>query len=55
MHLAIINQSTHIVENVIVPPVAPDTYTPEPGFIAVETETGGIGDTYTNGVFIPPG
>lgn len=54
MHIAIINQETNRVENIVVPPEGATAYFIPSGFYAVETETGGIGDTYDNGTFVKP-
>lgn len=54
MNLAIINQQTNVVENVIVPPAGTDAYSIAEGYIGVLTDTGGIGYTYENGQFVPP-
>ncbi len=54
MHLAIINQETDIVENVVVPPQGAQVYFVSNGYYAIETETGAIGDIYANGEFNKP-
>lgn len=54
MYLAIINQATNIVENVIVPPSGSQAYFVAEGYFAVKTATGGIGDIYADGEFIRP-
>jgi len=46
MNLAIINNQTNIVENVIVPPSGSNAYFLAAGFYGVLSEVAGIGDTY---------
>jgi len=54
MVLAIINNETKIVENVVVPPEGAQAWFVPVGFIAVLTETGTIGDTWDGKEFIKP-
>ena len=48
MNLAIINNETNIVENVIVPPQGADAYFVATGYYGVMSEVAGIGDTYNS-------
>lgn len=54
MILAIVNSSTNIVENVIVPPENGSQWAAPDGYLAVSTDSAKIGDAYTMGVFITP-
>lgn len=54
MHLAIINESTRIVENIIAPPKGATAWIVPAGYVAVETEYGAIGDTWDGGDFLKP-
>lgn len=54
MHLAIVNKTTKLVENIAVKPVGANVwFGPGEGYEAIETDVGAIGDTYENGEFIP--
>lgn len=46
MRLAVINKSTYVVENAIVPPSGAQAWFVPDGYIAVLTDTGAIGDVY---------
>lgn len=48
MNLAIINEETDIVENIIVPPQGSDAYFVATGFYGVLSEVAGIGDVYNS-------
>lgn len=53
MRYAYIDSSTMIVVNLI--EVDPDIpYTPDEGYQIVPSDTANIGDTYVDGVFVPP-
>lgn len=54
MYLAVVNNSTNKVDNVVVPPIVANTWFAPAGYTVVETETGAIGDIYENGEFIKP-
>lgn len=51
---ALINTDTGIVENTIVIDDSTNDYTPESGYIVVQSDTAKIGDTYADGVFTSP-
>ncbi len=46
MHLAVINEETNKVENIIVPPEGAQAFFLGKGYYAVETAIGQIGDIY---------
>lgn len=54
MLLAIINTTTNIVENVIVPPAGATVWVVPNGYDAIETEVGAIGDTWDGVDFVKP-
>lgn len=54
MHLAIINNATNKVENIIIPPQGADVWFVPTGYTAIETTVGAIGDTWDGNVFIKP-
>lgn len=56
MYLAIINNQTDVVENIIVPPEGAQAFFLNPGYYGVMTDQGNIGDTYdeTTQVFVRP-
>jgi len=54
MHLAIVNNITNIVEDVVVPPVIPQDWVAPAGRTAIETAVGGIGDTWNGTLFSNP-
>lgn len=54
MKLAIINNETKIVENVIVPPVGATVWVVPNGYDALETEVAEIGDTWDGEKFVKP-
>lgn len=55
MHIAIINEETNVVENVIVPPEGAKTWFCGAGFKGVPSESAGIGNIYNpeTGEFLP--
>lgn len=56
MHLAVINEQTNIVENIIVPPSGTQAWFVPNGYYAILTDVGLIGWSYdkVNEVFIEP-
>jgi Na+-transporting NADH:ubiquinone oxidoreductase subunit NqrC len=54
MHLAIVNNSNGLVENVIVPPQGAQAWIVPNGYSAIETDVGAIGDTWDGNEFIKP-
>jgi len=54
MHLAIVNNITKKVENVIVPPQGAQVYFVAEGYTAIETISGAIGDTWEGEAFSRP-
>lgn len=54
MYLAVVNTSTNIVENTVVPPVGATIWVVPNGYDAIETEVGAIGDTWDGANFIKP-
>lgn len=54
MYLAVVNTSTNIVENVVVPPTGANVWFVPDGYDAIETEVGAIGDTWNGTEFVPP-
>lgn len=50
MRGALVNTTTHVVENGIVYAAG---YTPPDGYLLIQTEIGGPGDTYDGTHFIP--
>lgn len=54
MHLAIINEQTNIVVNIAELFEEGHIWEPPSGHIAIETDEGAIGDTYSGGIFIKP-
>lgn len=54
MYLAIINELTNLVVNVVQLVEDGQDWEPPVDHISVETTEGAIGDTYTNGTFIKP-
>jgi hypothetical protein len=54
MYLAVVNTTTNIVENCIVPPQGANVWFVPEGYDAIETTTGAIGDTWNGTEFIKP-
>lgn len=52
--LAIINNETNRVDNIIVPPEGADAWFVPSGYTAVLSDDAAIGDTYQNGQLIKP-
>lgn len=54
MRLAIINEQTKVVENVIVPPEGANAWFVPEGYITKLSETAEIGDTWDGTKFVRP-
>lgn len=54
MHIALVNNQTKIVENVVAPPIGANIWFVPPEYTAVQTPIGTIGDIWDGTNFIKP-